>query len=144
VIARAPSCGCVACVLINEMVIRFWRRCQSGSPCSWSTCDHPDHRHRPGINPARCLGAAVMYNNDKAWSDQVYMMNTHLHYWVIVQRFAIIDWPAMNWHTIHAFCSSVQWIFWVGPFIGAAIAALYRQIVLRASARGYGSFRSNA
>jgi glycerol uptake facilitator-like aquaporin len=85
-----------------------------------------------------------MYNNDKAWSDQVYMMNTHLHYWVIVQRFAIIDWPAMNWHTIHAFCSSVQWIFWVGPFIGAAIAALYRQIVLRASARGYGSFRSNA
>jgi aquaporin PIP len=38
----------------------------------------------------------------------------------------------------------LQWIFWVGPFIGAAIAALYHQIVLRASARGYGSFRSNA
>ncbi|KQK16443.1 aquaporin PIP2-6 [Brachypodium distachyon] len=59
-----------------------------------------------GINPARSLGAAVVYNNDKAWSD--------------------------------------QWIFWVGPFIGAAIAALYHQTVLRASARGYGSFRSNA
>ncbi|CAL5080024.1 unnamed protein product [Urochloa decumbens] len=59
-----------------------------------------------GINPARSLGAAVVYNNSKAWSD--------------------------------------QWIFWVGPFIGAAIAALYHQIVLRASARGYGSFRSNA
>ncbi|GJN07561.1 hypothetical protein PR202_ga25461 [Eleusine coracana subsp. coracana] len=59
-----------------------------------------------GINPARSLGAAVVFDNDKAWSD--------------------------------------QWIFWVGPFIGAAIAALYHQIVLRASARGYGSFRSNA
>ncbi|KAF8692634.1 hypothetical protein HU200_039454 [Digitaria exilis] len=43
-----------------------------------------------GINPARSLGAAVVYNNSKAWSD--------------------------------------QWIFWVGPFIGAAIAALYHQI----------------
>uniref|UniRef100_A0A0D3GQH5 Aquaporin n=1 Tax=Oryza barthii TaxID=65489 RepID=A0A0D3GQH5_9ORYZ len=59
-----------------------------------------------GINPARSLGAAVIYNNNKAWND--------------------------------------QWIFWVGPFIGAAIAALYHQIILRASARGYGSFRSNA
>ncbi|EMS60960.1 Aquaporin PIP2-4 [Triticum urartu] len=59
-----------------------------------------------GINPARSLGAAVIYNGDKAWSD--------------------------------------QWIFWVGPFIGAAIAALYHQTILRASARGYGSFRSNA
>jgi len=26
----------------------------------------------------------------------------------------------------------VQWIFWVGPFVGAALAALYHQIVLRA------------
>ncbi|BAT86125.1 hypothetical protein VIGAN_04374700 [Vigna angularis var. angularis] len=25
-----------------------------------------------------------------------------------------------------------QWIFWVGPFIGAALAALYHQIVIRA------------
>jgi len=24
-----------------------------------------------GINPARSLGAAVIYNNDKAWDDQV-------------------------------------------------------------------------
>jgi glycerol uptake facilitator-like aquaporin len=24
-----------------------------------------------GINPARSLGAAVVYNNNKAWSDQV-------------------------------------------------------------------------
>jgi len=24
-----------------------------------------------GINPARSLGAAVVYNNSKAWSDQV-------------------------------------------------------------------------
>ncbi|XAR69090.1 hypothetical protein NMG60_11000555 [Bertholletia excelsa] len=37
-----------------------------------------------------------------------------------------------------------QWMFWVGPFIGAAIAAFYHQYVLRASARGLGSFRSSA
>ncbi|KAF0931781.1 hypothetical protein E2562_005761 [Oryza meyeriana var. granulata] len=59
-----------------------------------------------GINPARSLGAAVIYNKDKAWDD--------------------------------------QWIFWVGPLIGAAIAAAYHQYVLRASATKLGSYRSNA
>ena len=59
-----------------------------------------------GINPARSLGAAVIYNKDKAWDD--------------------------------------QWIFWVGPFIGAAIAAFYHQFILRAgAAKALGSFRSN-
>nr|QWT83290.1 PIP2 [Toona sinensis] len=58
-----------------------------------------------GINPARSLGAAVIYNKDKAWDD--------------------------------------QWIFWVGPFIGAAIAAFYHQFILRAGAvKALGSFRS--
>ncbi|KAJ0970493.1 hypothetical protein J5N97_023370 [Dioscorea zingiberensis] len=38
-----------------------------------------------------------------------------------------------------------QWIFWVGPFIGAAIAAAYHQYILRAGAvKALGSFRSNA
>ncbi|KAK9125996.1 hypothetical protein Scep_014842 [Stephania cephalantha] len=60
-----------------------------------------------GINPARSLGAAVIYNKEKAWDD--------------------------------------QWIFWVGPFIGAAIAAIYHQFVLRAAAvKALGSFRSSA
>ncbi|XP_058094448.1 probable aquaporin PIP2-2 [Magnolia sinica] len=37
-----------------------------------------------------------------------------------------------------------QWIFWVGPFVGAAIAAAYHQYILRASAiKALGSFRSN-
>eukprot|EP00262_Sarcandra_glabra_P015537 TRINITY_DN47_c0_g1_i1.p1 TRINITY_DN47_c0_g1~~TRINITY_DN47_c0_g1_i1.p1 ORF type:complete len:288 (-),score=13.39 TRINITY_DN47_c0_g1_i1:342-1205(-) len=37
-----------------------------------------------------------------------------------------------------------QWIFWVGPFIGAAIAAAYHQYILRAGAiKALGSFRSN-
>ncbi|KAL9323922.1 hypothetical protein ACSQ67_008779 [Phaseolus vulgaris] len=59
-----------------------------------------------GINPARSLGAAVIYNKEKAWDD--------------------------------------QWIFWVGPFIGAAIAAFYHQFILRAgAAKALGSFRSN-
>ncbi|CAI9766317.1 unnamed protein product [Fraxinus pennsylvanica] len=60
-----------------------------------------------GINPARSLGAAVMYGKDKAWDD--------------------------------------QWIFWAGPFIGAAIAAFYHQYILRAGAvKALGSFRSSA
>ncbi|KAF2321764.1 hypothetical protein GH714_002565 [Hevea brasiliensis] len=41
--------------------------------------------------------------------------------------------------------SHVPWIFWVGPFIGAAIAAFYHQYILRAAAiKALGSFRSNA
>lgn len=37
-----------------------------------------------------------------------------------------------------------QWIFWVGPFIGAAIAAFYHQVILRAAAvKALGSFRSS-
>ncbi|KAK1272494.1 putative aquaporin PIP2-8 [Acorus gramineus] len=59
-----------------------------------------------GINPARSFGAAVIYNNDKAWDD--------------------------------------QWIFWVGPFVGALAAAAYHQYILRAAAiKALGSFRSN-
>lgn len=59
-----------------------------------------------GINPARSLGAAVIYNKDDAWDD--------------------------------------HWIFWVGPFIGAAIAAFYHQFILRAgAAKALGSFRSS-
>ncbi|KAJ4978715.1 hypothetical protein NE237_009495 [Protea cynaroides] len=38
-----------------------------------------------------------------------------------------------------------HWIFWVGPFIGAAIAAFYHQFILRAGAiKALGSFRSNS
>ncbi|CAL5352806.1 unnamed protein product [Camellia sinensis] len=60
-----------------------------------------------GINPARSFGAAVIYNQKKAWDD--------------------------------------HWIFWVGPFVGAAIAAFYHQFILRAAAiKALGSFRSNA
>ncbi|CAI0412267.1 unnamed protein product [Linum tenue] len=47
-----------------------------------------------GINPARSLGAAIVFNQDKGWDD--------------------------------------HWIFWVGPFIGAALAALYHTVVIRA------------
>ncbi|KAF3557259.1 hypothetical protein F2Q69_00010791 [Brassica cretica] len=47
-----------------------------------------------GINPARSLGAAIIFNKDNAWDD--------------------------------------HWVFWVGPFIGAALAALYHVIVIRA------------
>ncbi|GAA0185678.1 hypothetical protein LIER_32966 [Lithospermum erythrorhizon] len=60
-----------------------------------------------GINPARSLGAAVIYNKDQPWDD--------------------------------------HWIFWVGPFVGAAIASFYHQFVLRAAAiKALASFRSNA
>jgi len=47
-----------------------------------------------GINPARSLGAAIIYNRSHAWND--------------------------------------HWIFWVGPFIGAALAAIYHVVIIRA------------
>lgn len=57
-----------------------------------------------GINPARSLGAAVMYNQHIAWKH--------------------------------------HWIFWVGPFVGATVAALYHQCVLRGkAAKALDSFR---
>ncbi|XAR72111.1 hypothetical protein NMG60_11018630 [Bertholletia excelsa] len=38
-----------------------------------------------------------------------------------------------------------HWIFWVGPFVGAAIAAFYHQFILRAGAvKALGSFRSSS
>ncbi|KAL2938326.1 Aquaporin PIP2-1 [Bienertia sinuspersici] len=38
-----------------------------------------------------------------------------------------------------------HWIFWVGPFVGAAAAAFYHQYILRAGAiKALGSFRSSA
>ncbi|KAG2685605.1 hypothetical protein I3843_10G126200 [Carya illinoinensis] len=38
-----------------------------------------------------------------------------------------------------------HWIFWAGPFIGAAIAAFYHQYILRAAAaKALGSFRSSS
>ncbi|WVZ03675.1 hypothetical protein V8G54_024481, partial [Vigna mungo] len=38
-----------------------------------------------------------------------------------------------------------QWIFWVGPIVGAAVAALYHQYILRASTiKSLGSFRSHS
>ncbi|XP_076925463.1 aquaporin PIP1-2-like [Bidens hawaiensis] len=47
-----------------------------------------------GINPARSLGAAVIYNKDQPWNE--------------------------------------HWIFWAGPLAGAALAAVYHQIIIRA------------
>lgn len=45
---------------------------------------------------------------------------------------------------MHGDVFDFQWIFWVGPFIGAAIAAAYHQYILRAGAiKALGSFRSN-
>lgn len=37
-----------------------------------------------------------------------------------------------------------QWIFWLGPFVGALAAALYHQYILRATAiKAFGSFTAN-
>ncbi|EFJ27463.1 hypothetical protein SELMODRAFT_441556 [Selaginella moellendorffii] len=57
--------------------------------------------------------------------------------------------PARSFGAAVIFNKSVswddQWIFWVGPFIGAAAAAIYHQYVLRAGSalKALGSFRSN-
>nr|CAB3454090.1 unnamed protein product [Digitaria exilis]CAB3457739.1 unnamed protein product [Digitaria exilis] len=60
-----------------------------------------------GINPARSLGPAVIYNNAMGWKH--------------------------------------HWVFWVGPLIGAAAAALYHKLVLRGeAAKALGSFRGTS
>ncbi|KAB2596012.1 aquaporin PIP2-5 [Pyrus ussuriensis x Pyrus communis] len=45
-----------------------------GSTANWVCCVHCPLGHQPntgtGINPARSLGAAVIYNQDKAWDDR--------------------------------------------------------------------------
>lgn len=84
-----------------------------------------------GINPARSLGAAIIYNRDHAWDDHV-SFNTPFLFW-------LISWNlGANLHTSTVQVqplinvSFLQWIFWVGPFVGAALAALYHQVVIRA------------
>ncbi|CAK7355406.1 unnamed protein product [Dovyalis caffra] len=68
-----------------------------------------------GINPARSLGAAVVKNTKETWDD-------HLDYDLIGE----------------------QWIFWVGPFVGALAAAVYHKYILRSGAiKALGSIRSN-
>lgn len=94
-----------------------------------------------GINPARSFGAAVIYNQDKTWDD---------HVWIFISK---INFDS-NFHFVMLclkvyvnffFFFLLQWIFWVGPLIGAAIAAFYYQFVLRASAvKAFGSFRSSS
>ncbi|KAK3232423.1 hypothetical protein Dsin_004304 [Dipteronia sinensis] len=45
----------------------------------------------------------------------------------------------------HTAAWRVQWIFWIGPFVGAAIAAFFHQVILRgASVKALGSFRSQS
>lgn len=90
-----------------------------------------------GINPARSFGAAVIYNKDKAWDDQVRKFPFHNLLTLLLNINCYYIW--IIWFPF------LQWIFWVGPFIGAFAAAVYHQFVLRAAAiKALGSFRSNA
>ncbi|TVU26975.1 hypothetical protein EJB05_29553, partial [Eragrostis curvula] len=76
-----------------------------------------------GINPARSLGAAVLYNQHEAWKDHV--------------RINLAP-------TMFDFVYT-QWIFWVGPLIGAFVAAVYHKLVLRGeAAKALGSFRGTS
>lgn len=89
-----------------------------------------------GINPARSFGAAVIYGKNKSWDDQV---SNFYFFYFLHQKILFLN------YNFFFFCMMVQWIFWVGPFIGAAIAAIYHQYILRAGAsKSINSFRSNA
>ena len=76
-----------------------------------------------GINPARSLGAAIIYNKDHSWDDHVSFPQTIYIPISFQTRFQSFFWQ---------FFWPCQWVFWVGPFIGAALAALYHVIVIRA------------
>ncbi|KAJ4977658.1 hypothetical protein NE237_008438 [Protea cynaroides] len=73
---------------------------------------------------------------------------------VFVVHFALIPIDGTGINPARSFGAAViyntdkvwdeHWIFWVGPFVGAAIAAFYHQFILRAGAvKALGSFRSN-
>ena len=64
--------------------------------------------------------------------------------WKHQRRSFLLKRKTTHCPSLSACVVSVQWIFWVGPLIGAAIAAAYHQYVLRASAAKLGSYRSNA
>ncbi|ONK70667.1 uncharacterized protein A4U43_C04F260 [Asparagus officinalis] len=157
-----------------------------------------------GINPARSLGPAVIFNKRKAWDDHSRKKNVigglglpeasppneppaapnrqresrrpssyvsiagwiaaspecvlaplPIGFAVFMVHLATIPITGTGINPARSFGAAViynkdkawddQWIFWVGPFIGAAIAAAYHQYVLRAGAvKALGSFRSNA
>ncbi|URD72559.1 plasma membrane intrinsic protein [Musa troglodytarum] len=63
---------------------------------------------RTGIDPARSLGAAVLYDQRTAWRDHVSCSQN--------------SWAAL--------AAVVRWIFWVGPFAGALAAAVYHHYEL--------------
>ncbi|CAN1254221.1 Aquaporin PIP2-1 [Linum perenne] len=58
--------------------------------------------------------------------------------------------PARSFRAVVIFSKDKPWDdmtsnFWVGPFVGAALAAFFNQFILRAGAvKALGSFRSNA
>ncbi|KAJ4978726.1 hypothetical protein NE237_009506 [Protea cynaroides] len=73
---------------------------------------------------------------------------------VFVVHFALIPIDGTGINPARSFGAAViyntdkvwdeHWIFWVGPFVGAAFATFYHQFILRAGAvKALGSFRSN-
>lgn len=85
-----------------------------------------------GINPARSLGAAIIYNKEHAWDDHVSVyiyIYLSFFYSKPIQKYIIIRG---GWKHLVKCLFYLQWIFWVGPFIGAFLAAVYHQIVIRA------------
>ncbi|KAF3772399.1 putative aquaporin [Nymphaea thermarum] len=104
-----------------------------------------------GINPARSLGAAVIYNHDSTWHNHVSAPAPSLRTHFFIVCFCHCPLFSVSTHYLDIECQfddvlflGLQWIFWLGPFVGAAIAAAFHEYILRASAiKALGSFRSN-
>ena len=119
--------------------LRFWHLFQLGLPFSWFTwplfLSLAPVSTLPGVwglllsTTMRRPGMTRLVYSPPPWLP---IITVNLSSWWVSNVFSF-------------FLFGLQWIFWVGPFIGAAIAAFYHQFILRAGAvKALGSFRSTA
>ncbi|PKA60399.1 putative aquaporin PIP2-6 [Apostasia shenzhenica] len=106
----------------------------------------------PGYSKGTALGAEIIgtfvlvYTVFSATDPKRNARDSHVPVHLLI-IYPFLHYPVSPNSDLTSFWSPVllpQWIFWVGPFVGALAAAAYHQYILRAAAiKALGSFRSN-